>query len=200
MSPRQVASAPHTPSVVANYLLPEEKMLVAVRRHPAVLFPPGAAALGAPFAALAISLILRGSQALHVAVWILAALVFLRLAFVAVGWTVNYLVFTQQRVVLLSGVFTRQVTTVPLTKITDVKLRRYFAGRLVGYGDLIIESADGAKLLVDYLPYPEQVYLELAALIFPRENPDGENPASEPSRNPDDEPGGDPFPPFPALR
>jgi len=195
-----VAPASRVPPAIAKYLLPDEHMVVAVRRHPSILIPPGAAALGAPFAALAISLILRGSQALHVAVWILVGILFLRLAVVIVGWSVNYLVLTQQRLLLLSGVFTRQITTMPLTKITDLKLKRYFAGRLAGYGDLIIESADGTKLLVDYLPYPEQLYLEFAGLIFPRENPDGEDPAGQPSRNPDDEPGGDPFPPFPSLR
>jgi hypothetical protein len=194
-----VAPTSRVPPALAKYLLPDEHMVVAVRRHPAVLIPPLAAALGAPFAALAISLILRGSRALHVAVWILVVLLFLRLAVVIVGWTANYLVLTQRRILLLSGVFTRQVTTVPLTKITDVRLRRYLAGRLTGYGDLIIEAADGTRLLVDYLPYPEQLYLELAGLIFPRASPDDETPAGEPSRNPDDGPDEDPFPPFPPF-
>ncbi len=41
-------------------------------------------------------------------------------------------------------------------------------GRLLGFGEFILESAgqDQALTNVDYLPYPEQLYLEVCGLIF----------------------------------
>jgi len=42
-------------------------------------------------------------------------------------------------------------------------------GRLLGFGEFIIESAgsDQALQTVDHIPYPEQLYLEICGLIFP---------------------------------
>jgi hypothetical protein len=49
-------------------------------------------------------------------------------------------------------------------------------GRILGYGKFILESAgqDQALTNVDYLPYPEQLYLEVCGLIFKdkEESPD----------------------------
>jgi hypothetical protein len=41
-------------------------------------------------------------------------------------------------------------------------------GRLLGYGNFIVESAgqNQALRIVDHLPYPEQLYLEVCGLIF----------------------------------
>ena len=39
----------------------------------------------------------------------------------------------------------------------------------LGFGEFIIESAgsDQALRTVDHIPYPEELYLEICALIFP---------------------------------
>ena len=49
---------------------------------------------------------------------------------------------------------------------------RSFLGRLLGYGTFILESAgqDQALSRVDHIPYPEQLYLEVCALIFPQKD------------------------------
>ena len=41
-------------------------------------------------------------------------------------------------------------------------------GRILGYGEFILESAgqDQALNKIDHLPYPEQLYLEVCGLIF----------------------------------
>ena len=56
----------------------------------------------------------------------------------------------------------------PLTKVTDMRFERIPAGRLLGYGKFVVESAgqDQALQTVDHLPYPEQLYLEVCGLIF----------------------------------
>jgi hypothetical protein len=70
--------------------------------------------------------------------------------------------------VLATGVITRNVNMMPLPKVTDMTFQRSAMGRLLGYGKFILESAgqDQALTNVDYLPYPEQLYLEVCGLIF----------------------------------
>jgi hypothetical protein len=62
----------------------------------------------------------------------------------------------------------------PLAKVTDMSFKRTIAGRMLGYGEFILESAgqDQALTNVDYLPYPEQLYLEVCEMIFPNKNPE----------------------------
>jgi len=50
-----------------------------------------------------------------------------------------------------------------LTKVTDMSFQRFLMGRILGYGEFILESAGQDRTLsnVDYLPYPEHLYLEV---------------------------------------
>jgi uncharacterized membrane protein YdbT with pleckstrin-like domain len=70
---------------------------------------------------------------------------------------------------LTSGILTRKVGMMPLGKVTDMSFQRTLAGRLFGYGEFIVESAgqDQALRTIDFLPYPDQLYLEVCGLIFP---------------------------------
>jgi len=76
---------------------------------------------------------------------------------------------TSRRIMLTSGLFTRKVAMMPLGKVTDMSFQRSFAGRVLGYGDFIIESAgqDQALRTVDHIPYPEQLYLEVCEMLWP---------------------------------
>jgi hypothetical protein len=58
----------------------------------------------------------------------------------------------------------------PLAKVTDMSFQRSAMGRIFGYGEFILESAgqDQALNRVDYLPYPEQLYLEVCGLFSER--------------------------------
>jgi len=50
--------------------------------------------------------------------------------------------------------------------------RQSFLGRILGYGTFILESAgqDQALSNVDFIPYPEQLYLEVCELLFPNQD------------------------------
>jgi hypothetical protein len=58
-----------------------------------------------------------------------------------------------------------------------MSFQRSSLGRLLGYGEFILESAgqDQALRVVDHLPYPEQLYLEVCGLIFPGRKDDGDD-------------------------
>lgn len=84
-------------------------------------------------------------------------------------WSVDYFVVTNQRMVYTYGLITRKVAMMPLGKVTDMSFQRSPAGRMLGYGTFILESAgqDQALREINYIPYPEQVYLEVCGMIFP---------------------------------
>ena len=72
---------------------------------------------------------------------------------------------------VIRGPFSRTVTAMPLDKAVGLRLQRTVLGRLLGYGSLIIVSPDRRQAFrkVRYLPYPEQLYLEISGLLSPDE-------------------------------
>ena len=156
---------------VEKYLLPNEEHVATVRRHPAVLIGPTAQAVIGLLVAFALTAtLLRGrSDVLTLIVWGLWGLVMLRLVWQVWNWAVDYFVITSKRILLTSGVFTRSVAMMPLTKVTDMSFRRTFAGRMLGYGEFVVESAgqDQALRTIDHIPYPEELYQRVCERIFP---------------------------------
>jgi len=166
---RLISPGANPPADVDRYLLPHEQEVITVRKHPAVLLAPVAwAVVGLIVAALLSDTVLRHSSALTWIVWAIWGLVFLRFLWAAINWAVDYFVVTSHRFILTSGLFSRKVAMMPLVKVTDMTFQRSFLGRLFGYGTFILESAgqDQALSKVDYIPYPEQLYLEVCSLIF----------------------------------
>ena len=155
--------------VVEKYLLPLERCKAMVRRHPAVLIGPSAQAVGGLLAAALLSVtVLRGHALLIDIAWILCGLLIARLTWKAINWYVDFFVITTHRVLLTSGVFTRSVAMIPLDKVTDMSFHKSFAGRLLGYGDFVVESAgkDAALRTIDRIPYPEQLYQVVCGGVF----------------------------------
>ena len=165
----RTATTKNEPAQVDKYLLPREVRVATVRRHPAVLLVPSAQAVAGLLAAFILSAtLLRGHTLLIWIVWGLWALLMARLIWEAVNWAVDYFVITSERILLTSGVFTRSVAMMPLAKVTDMSFHRSFAGRLLGYGEFVVESAgqDQALRTIDHIPYPEQLYRVVCGRIF----------------------------------
>jgi uncharacterized membrane protein YdbT with pleckstrin-like domain len=102
-------------------------------------------------------------------IWIAWAVLLVRLIWKAINWAVDYFVITTERLLLTTGLLTRKVAMMPLSKVTDMSFQRSFGGRLLGYGELIVESAGQNQALdhVPYIPYPEQLYLLVCGMLFP---------------------------------
>src|SRR5579875_1894286 len=153
-----------------RYLLPREEQRILTRRHVAVLIGPVVLMLAGFLAALSLSTtVLSGNEFLTIAVWVGVAVLAARLIWKVANWLVDYFVVTSQRMLLTTGLLSRKVAMMPLSKVTDMSFRRSFAGRLLGYGEFIVESAgqDQALRTVDHLPYPEHLYLEVCGMLFP---------------------------------
>jgi uncharacterized membrane protein YdbT with pleckstrin-like domain len=164
--------APNTdtvPATVNRYLLPHEGQVISVHQHPAVLIRPVFEVLvGLAIAGWVSNAVAHGNDAVLLVIWILWAVLLLRLLWKVFDWKENYFIITSQRLVLTSGFLTRKVNMMPLAKVTDMSFQRSAMGRLLGYGEFIVESAGQDQSLrnVDHLPYPEQLYLEVCGLIF----------------------------------
>jgi len=83
------------------------------------------------------------------------------------AWPATYLVVTNERMMLVRGMLTRTAAAMPLEKVTGLTLQRTVAGRLLGYGTLIVDCPGRRQVFrkVRYLPYPEQLYLEISHLL-----------------------------------
>ncbi len=176
------------PVSINKYLLPREVQVATVRQHPAVLIPSSALALvGLLIAGLLTATVVRG--VISALIWIAWGFLLLRLIWKICNWAVDYFVVTTERLLLATGFLTRKVAMMPLGKVQDMSFRRTFPGRLLGYGEFIVESAsqDQALRNIEYIPYPEQLYLLVCGMLFPSSADDAEDDQSR-QEFPDDRP------------
>jgi uncharacterized membrane protein YdbT with pleckstrin-like domain len=174
---RLVPNTDTVPASVNRYLLPHERQVITVHQHPAVLIRPIFEVLaGLAIAGWLTTVFAKNNGTAILIIWILWGLVFLHLAIKVAEWGETYFVVTSQRFILATGLLTRKVNMMPLSKVTDMSFQRSTMGRILGYGEFILESAgqDQALNKVDHLPYPEQLYLEVCGLIF-KDSGDGED-------------------------
>ncbi len=153
------------PPDVDRYLLPDESQVVTVRQHPAVLTLPLAAGLGGLLAAIAVSQIPHVANTAQLAVWILTAFLIARLILAVLNWTVYKVVLTKDRLLVLSGFFNRTVVVIRLPDLENMTFERSSTGRLTGHGSLTIGPGGAPQTVIDYVPYPEQLYLEIRRII-----------------------------------
>jgi membrane protein YdbS with pleckstrin-like domain len=176
---RLVSTGNNPPREVDKYLLLHERehQVITVRMHPAVLVAPVALALGGLIVAVVLNgSVLSGQRAIMMIVWVGWLILFLWALVKAATWSVEYFVVTSRRMILTSGLLTRKVAMMPLNKVTDMSFQRSPGGRLFGYGEFILESAgqDQALRNIPFIPYPEQLYLEVCDLLFPSKD-DGDD-------------------------
>ena len=127
-----VSNTDTIPATVNRYLLPHERQVVTVHFHPAVLLGPVGLALAGLGGAVAASVSSFSSDAMLV-IWLVWVLLLLYAIGRTLRWLVDYFVVTQERMVMVTGFFTRDVVSVPMVHATRIKLRRSGACKI---GDL----------------------------------------------------------------
>ena len=97
----------------------------------------------------------------------------LRTGWKVAEWNTERFVVTDARILLVGGLVSRRVAMLPLRKVTDMSYRRSPLGRMLGYGEFVMESAGERQSLqrVSYLPNPDTLYLQLSELLFARTSP-----------------------------
>jgi membrane protein YdbS with pleckstrin-like domain len=166
--PAPLQLPPRASKDVAKYLLPEERAVVATRRHWAVLIEPTLKVL--PFVAAGGWLLLndpenRVSRAAGLLV-ILVALSYYALR--AGEWWMRHFIVSTRRVLLTSGIIARTVTLLPLRRITDLTWKETLLGQVLGYGTFRFESAGQQQALseITFLPGADDLYRRVSALLF----------------------------------
>jgi uncharacterized membrane protein YdbT with pleckstrin-like domain len=153
------------PASVNRYLLPDEGQVITLRQHPSVLVPPFGAAAGGVFAAIAASKMPGDAGTPKFVVWILMIFLILKFFFNLISYCFQYIAITQGRVIQLTGFFIRRVKDMPLTNLDEMTLQRSIAGRVFGYGAFRIGPESDGQQVIDYLPYPEQLYLDVKGML-----------------------------------
>lgn len=135
-------------------LSPGEEVVKEFRPHWQVLFLPILAFLVA-LVAIAAASQLDGAARWVLVVGAIAVAVILSVKRVA-DWLTTQYVITNERVVYRAGVFSRSGIEIPLESVTNVAFNQSLLERVIGSGDLVIESAGetGQSRYAD-IPDPE---------------------------------------------
>jgi hypothetical protein len=152
-----------------DYLLSTERRVIRVRRHWAVVGWDAFEAAALLTVAIILSTLLSaGAWLFQNILWYAGLLVLVRFAYTLYAWWDEQLVITDKRFVLITGVLTTRVAMMPLSKVTDLTYERSMAGRVFGYGTVVVESAGQIQAFnrIDHLPQPEQIYDAISELVF----------------------------------
>ena len=152
----------------SRYLLPTERPVINIRRHWALLAGSTIQSALLLLVGILVARVFRDVDFVQmVAIWF-CVFVVARWAWIFVDWYVEKLVVTDKRLLLLTGIVSRNVAIMPLVKVTDLTFHRSATGLALGYGRFVVESAgqDQALSTIDFVPKPEKLYIQISELLF----------------------------------
>ncbi|MFE4466142.1 PH domain-containing protein [Oerskovia sp. NPDC056781] len=152
-----------------RYILPGERVVLATRAHWGKLAEPVATTFAAfLLAAWLVSVLAPAVGEGSLLLWWAWVLVALRLLWKVLDWRNEWFVATDKRMLLMFGLVTHKVAMMPLGKVTDMSYSRSILGRVLGYGQFILESAgqDQAMSRINWVANPDATYRKLCDTIF----------------------------------
>lgn len=144
--------------------------MVETRPHWSVVARPG----GAAGAALIVAAVVgfwwspnAGDDNVDLVAGAVAGLFIVRFALAVLRRRATHVVVTDRRIVTSTGVGGRAVTSVPLARVGGVGVRRGVAGRLLGYGTVVLTPlwGDGESTL-ERMPRPRRLQRAIADLVI----------------------------------
>jgi membrane protein YdbS with pleckstrin-like domain len=153
---------------VEKYLLPEERAVVATRRHWAVLIEPTVKFLPVFLIGGWLLLLAPDNRLSSSAGLIIATGALLYYGLRVAEWWMRHFIVSTRRVLLTSGVIIRTVTLLPLRRITDMTWKETLLGQVLGYGTFRFESAGQQQALseITFLPGADVLYRRVSGLLF----------------------------------
>lgn len=93
-------------------------------------------------------------------------------------WTMTYFVVTSRRVIFRTGVISKRGVEIPLERINNINFHQRVIDRVIGAGDLDIESAGRDGLThFDFVRHPDgvqhEIYRQMEARNMPQMQPSG---------------------------
>jgi membrane protein YdbS with pleckstrin-like domain len=155
--------------ILERYVLSGERVVIATRHHWGMLVEPVATTVAG---ALVIGwLVAQAGPAVGdgvLVLWWLWLILAARLVWKVFEWRNEWFVATDKRLLLLYGLITHKVAMMPLTKVTDMNYGRSLLGRVLGYGQFLLESAgqDQALRQIDWVSRPDATYRKLCDTLF----------------------------------
>src|SRR5699024_9073876 len=130
------------PREVRRYLAPGERIVLVTHHHWARVIEPVVTTL----LALVVWLLLEANltartASLGPALRVAFLLVVVRLLWCLYDWRHDWIVVTDKRLLRRHGVIAQHVPMMPFTKVTDMSYVRTMPGRLLGFGQFVMESA-----------------------------------------------------------
>ncbi len=152
-----------------RYLVPSEHIKINQRLHWSLIVPSFTAALLGLFAAGYLTGQVPGHRGFIVnLIWFGALALIGNFCYRLAEWNLDRFVVTDRRIMMVTGLLTRQVAMMPLTRVTDMSYQRSVSGRLFGWGTFVIESAgqDQALRTIERLPAPDALYETICSMMF----------------------------------
>lgn len=129
-------------------------------------FPASNHSNGWIVSAVAVNPLVKDSAPLKLTIWLLAGFLCLHFISACINWSTGWFVVTSQRILLVSGAPDRRARNMPLEDVKHLTFRRSRGGRAFGYGTFIFDIGGSPRIRIEYIPYPEQLYLEVNGLVF----------------------------------
>ena len=113
--------------------------------------------------------------------WILGLVVIVWAAWLVLKyfqWTMTYFVVTSRRVIYRTGVLSKRGVEIPLERVNNINFHQRIIDRIIGAGDLDIESAgkDGQSHF-DFIRHPDgvqhEIYRQMEFRNMPQMQPSG---------------------------
>ena len=140
-----------------KFLNEGEEVILDLRPHWSYFTGPAAALV----VALVLAIVAAGQHApdwLEIGILLLAAAAFLWCLARYARWATTNFVVTTDRLIHRYGVFAKRGQEIPLERLNDVSFRRTLVQRMVGAGDLLIESGgERGQQPFDHIAHPERV-------------------------------------------
>jgi len=139
--------------------------VVALDLRPHWWFFAGPLFAGIPVLALLIGALEQNGDVQTIGLWVTVAVALAWAVWLGarlVSWQTTHFVVTSERLVFRSGILAKHTRDIPLDKINDLASSQSFFERILGAGDLNIESAGerGLQTFSD-IPHPDAVQQEI---------------------------------------
>ena len=145
-----------------------ERVAISTRRHWAFLAGDTLQAIVLLIIGVLLARLLSGVNYVGTVLIWFCVFVLLRWAWRLFDWYNETLIVTDKRLLLLTGIFYRNVAIMPLVKVTDLTYHRSASGMTFGYGKFVVESAgqDQALSTITFVPHPDRLYQQISDLLF----------------------------------
>jgi uncharacterized membrane protein YdbT with pleckstrin-like domain len=152
-----------------SVLTKDETVVLHLHPHWKALVRPIFVVVLAVAAVIAAAVLLPSAGWSTVALYVVGALALVAIGWLAVWpwlrWRTTHYVFTNERVILREGVFSRNGRDIPIGRINDVSFSHNVLERMLGCGTLVVESAgERGQLVLTDVPHVEDVQRDVYRL------------------------------------